>query len=980
MLSINVLLLLLAIYILVLFLIANWAQSKTPGAYRVRNSASIYALSLAVFCTSWTFYGNVALSSQTGIFPVALYLGTTVTFVFMVPLLKKMVILKNEYHSTSIADFISVRYNRSQSLAALVSLLCLVGIVPYLTIQLKSVITSFTILTPASVQQSMAFEYFDIFVVLMMAFFTIFFGVRHLDPTEKHPGMMVALAFESIFKLLAFLLGAFWICYVMNTGIEDLFSQFALKSGIEFSPPSAQSWLSYMAIGAIGIITLPRQFHVGVVECSEPKFLDRAKWLFPLYLILINLMALPVALAGFNKPELLQQADLLLLTLPLSDNASLVSALVFLGGFAAATGMIMISAMTLSTMLSNHLIVPLFIRLGLTGLIKAFLLQVRWLVVLFILFLSLFYYRAIGDSELIVRIGTISFVASIQFAPALIGGMVWKDANIKGALAGLSAGAVIWAYCSLLPSFIRSGWLEWDILEQQSGFFYWFNPEHLFAIQNTSTLTNSLSWSLLANIILYVGVSLLSKTSDEEYKIAHQFVEIKTQDIPNLQKQEKRNIALAPKVNTIYRLFSQYMPNASIDEKINTCVAKAGLSSQEHITISELSELKNNAVNALAGIIGMASAYHAFLRINLINIGEQEQLEKSFSKFFSQLQLSPHELFEQVSFHQEKRELLENHAQQQLHTIKQLQEEIAQRVKADEALNLLNQELEARVEQRTQALSESNLELTTALEELKQAQKKLLETDKMAALGGLVAGVAHEINTPVGVVLTAISYMNEKCRNIVDKLDHHTLTAKQLHQFTDELEKGFELALANIERAVRQIESFKKVAVDSTVDEARSFNLYYYLQDILLSLKPKYKHYDLDIELDCPKNIQIVNYPGAIAQIISNLIINSLMHGLEPERHGKILIKATQLVDKIELIYTDDGKGLTEEGKAHIFEPFYTTKRGAGGSGLGAHIIYNLVNQRLKGEIELLSDQKQGVGYKMTFPCNTSTVKTDFQI
>ena len=319
-----------------------------------------------------------------------------------------MVILKNEFHSTSIADFISVRYNRSQSLAAFISFLCLVGIVPYLTIQLKSVITSFKVLVPGSPEQDVIFEYFDIFVVLMMAFFTIFFGVRHLDPTEKHPGMMVALAFESLFKLFALLLGAFWICYVMNDGVGDLFDNFAHQSNITFAAPSTSSWLSYMAIGALGIITLPRQFHVGVVECSEPKFLDRAKWLFPLYLFLINLMALPVALAGFKKPELLEQADLLLLTLPLSDNTSLVSSIVFLGGFAAATGMIMISAMTLSTMLSNHLVVPVFIRLGLTKLIKKYLLQVRWLLVLFILFLSLFYYRAIGDSELIIKIGSIS--------------------------------------------------------------------------------------------------------------------------------------------------------------------------------------------------------------------------------------------------------------------------------------------------------------------------------------------------------------------------------------------------------------------------------------------------------------------------------------------------------------------------------------------------------------------------------------------
>lgn len=971
----NSLILLLIIYISVLFLIAQWAQSNSIKANKVRNSAHTYALSLAVFCTSWTFFGNIALSAKQGIFPIALYLGATMTFIFMTPLLKKMVLLKNEFHSTSIADFISVRYHRSQTLAALISILCLLGIVPYLTIQLKSVITSFQLLVINTETGNVFLENFDVLIVLMMAFFTIIFGVRHLDPTEKHPGMMVALAFESLFKLLALLIAALWICYVLNPNIFELFNQTAIfELQQNMKPLSAQTWLSFMLLGAMGIITLPRQFHVGIVECSNTSFIDKAKWLFPLYLLVINIFALPVALAGLLQSEALGSADLWLLTLPLSNNHIIIATLVFLGGFAAATGMIMISAMTLSTMLTNHIVMPLILHLTQLQRLKRYILQIRWLMVFVVLFLSLFYYRVIGDSELIIKIGTISFIACAQFAPALIGGLIWQTGNLTGAITGLVAGASIWFYSSLLPSVVRSGWLDWSILEQKSGFFYWFNPEHFLAIAQASPLTNSLVWSLLINTLLYVGMSLLTKMSDEENKIAHQFVN--TQNIlhgESLAQAEPATIDTKQKSLLIRTLFLQYMPKQMADAKLKGCLDKTEINSQNKINIAELSILKNSALNALAGVIGMASAYRAFDRVEIITDEEQALLASYFSRFLAQLQLSPKELFEQVNFHQQKRELLENHAKQQLATIKQLENEMAQRLKAEKETQSLNEQLEQRVNERTHALSQSNDELQQTLTVLKQTQSQLLENEKMASLGGLVAGVAHEVNTPIGIVLTSISFMKDRCNNIIKALANESLTAKQLTLFTQELERGFELSLSNITRAIELIESFKLIAVDSVVDDAREINLQQYLQDILRSLKPKVKNSNITIELNCPENIVIFSYPGAIAQITNNLVINSLLHAFEAQKTGKISIAAQQHENVVTLIYGDDGCALDEESKARLFEPFYTTKRSEGGSGLGAHIVYNLVTQRLKGSIELLTTQAKGKSFKIVIPSDSRT-------
>ncbi len=973
MISFSLLIFLLALYIISLFLLAQWGQSESKSAKKIRNSANTYALSLAVFCTSWTFFGNIAVSTKSGLFPVALYLGTTLTFIFMTPLLKKMVLLKNEFHSTSIADFISVRYQRSQGLAALISLLCLVGITPYLTIQLKSVIDSFLILT-ANSQQALAFiDYLDVIIVLLMAFFTIVFGVRHIDPTEKHPGMMVALAGESILKLIAMLIGTLWICYVINPGVFSIFEK--LSTQTQLNPNvltiSTQQWLSFMLIGALGIITLPRQFHVGIVECGDANHLDRAKWLFPLYLLLINLFTFPVALAGLLSPETLESTNLLLLTLPLAEHAPFIALITFLGGFAAATGMIMISAMTLSTMLTNHILMPIIMQTPKLSTLKRQILPLRWLMVFTILFLSLFYYRAIGDSQLIVNIGSISFVATAQFAPILIGGLIWRKGNLAGAIGGLTVGACFWFYCSLLPSLIRSGWLDLPILSQNKGFFYWFNPEQLFAIQAISPLTNALVWSLLANILVYLGVSLFTKMSAEEQKIAHQFVDVKNIYLKNdFSDGTPANITAFAKHQLIKQVFLQYMPEELAELKLQQSLEKAEINQQEKINIGELSSLRNAALNALAGAIGMASAYKAFNKVDLINADEEQQLTSYFSRFFAQLQLSPKELFEQVNFHQQKRELLESHAKQQLEAIEKLEVEVSQRLKAEQVVNSLNEDLELRVEERTQALSQSNDELNLTLEELKLTQVQLLENEKMASLGGLVAGVAHEVNTPIGIVLTSISFMKEECLNIVQAMQDQTLSAKQLTKFTDEMEQGFELSLRNISRAVKLIEGFKLIAVDSVVDDARQLNLHDYLEDVLRSLRPKARQANINLQLNCPDDISIYSYPGAIAQITNNLVINSLTHAFADQKDGEITIQVMKVNKSIELIFSDNGCKLDEDTKAQLFEPFYTTKRGQGGSGLGAHIVYNLVTQKFKGSIKLLTEQAQGKSFKISIPLN----------
>ncbi|WJG10824.1 ATP-binding protein [Aliiglaciecola sp. LCG003] len=299
--------------------------------------------------------------------------------------------------------------------------------------------------------------------------------------------------------------------------------------------------------------------------------------------------------------------------------------------------------------------------------------------------------------------------------------------------------------------------------------------------------------------------------------------------------------------------------------------------------------------------------------------------------------------------------------------IKQLESEVSSRIKAEETARNLNRELEDRVAIRTQDLQKSNDELISTLEKLQQTQKKLIENDKMAALGGLVAGIAHELNTPIGTALTGITLIQDKIRDIIDHFDQNVLTKRELKEGLNTIDKRFGISLISVQRAAQQIKSFKLVAVDTTADEIRNINLKSYLEDILMSLKPRIKK-GHRIKVACPEKTTINSYPGALVQIFTNLIMNSLIHGFNHDRDGTISIAVTELADQVKLLYCDNGKGISSEVEKVFFNPFFTTNRGAGGTGLGTHIIYNLVTQQLKGDITIVQNHGPGLCFCITIP------------
>lgn len=962
-------------YMAVLFAIAYWAGRRSSlRKDPICRNRWVYSLSLGVYCTTWTFYASVGSAANSGILFLAIYVGSTAGMIFAWTVLRKFVRLKTNHHITSIADFISSRYSKSLSLAALATLICLVGILPYIALQLKAIVATFRLLT-ASAESAFAGVDIELLTVALMTLFTILFGVRKLDPTERHQSVMFVLAVESLVKLAAFLAVGLFVVFGLFDGFDDLFAQAEQRRGSIAAlnnltqPPDFMTWGAFGILSMAAILFLPRQFHVAVVENSDEEHLTTAQWLFPLYLLLINIFVLPIAAAGLILGLSPAQADTFVLTLPLQAGENWLSMAVFIGGFSAGTGMIMISAMALSTMMTNHLLLPVIDYLPPLHNWRRYLLQWRWLAVVICIVGGYLFNRSIGDSFMLINMGVISFVAILQFAPACVGGLFWREGNWVGAIAGLSTGAVLWFVTMMVPALVQSGWVSSTVLSD--GLFGWalLKPEQLFGLTSLAPLPHAVFWTLMLNVLAYVIGSLLSQQSKQERALADEFIDcLSESQYGQLQMELPADIALIDKQNVLSGCFSPFLSNTAVAPLIERCVSRAGLEHHSHISILELARLQKSAEALLAGLIGGALAHQVIHRSLLFSDQEQRSLADVYSGLLAEIHLSPDQLMGKVNYYQERERLLAEHSEEQAKTIERLEAEVLSRLQAEAALQQLNDELEKRVESRTCELRTSNESLQDTLDKLRDAQQQLVESEKMAALGGLVAGVAHEINTPLGNSLTASSLLTESCKQLQSRFQDNKMTRSDLEVFTEQALECLDIIQSNGGRAAQLVKRFKQVAVDQTSDERRSFAVVPYLREVLESLQPAYHDFDYQMSVQGPNSLTVDSYPGALSQILTNLVSNAVLHGFHQRQQGSIVISLQQEEDQFLLCCQDDGEGMDQEQLSKVFDPFYTTKRGAGGSGLGAHVVYNLVSQRLGGSIECQSEKGQGTRFMLRLP------------
>ncbi|WP_239845566.1 PAS domain-containing hybrid sensor histidine kinase/response regulator [Shewanella sp. Isolate11] len=570
-------------YLAMLFVVAQWGQNQSVSRWRHR--PWIYSLSLGVCCTTWAFYGTVGQAATTGAWLAPIYIGSIICFVFAWPVLMRTLQIIKSQNLTSIADFIACRYDRSPKIAASVAIVSLLGTIPYIALQLRAISTSFDLVT--GTYQSGISTAFVVTIVLIL--FSILFGTRQLAANKHNPGLVLAIAFSSIVKLFALTAVGFFATFYVFDGFNDLLAQGQSLPKVSHGS-SLYLALSQVLLGAITIYALPQEFHMMMIENHHQKELKLARWMVPIYLLLINVFVLPIAIAGqLTFPGGSVDADTYVLTLPLFYQQAWLGILVYIGGLAAATAMVIVAAIVLSTMISTEIITPLLLRLPRfssqkTPQLAGILLNLRRFSIAIILLSAFGFERYIDQQNHLASIGLLSFVLLSQFAPAAIGALYWRNATTQGAFIGMLVGSVVWLYTLLLPAtFPDAHWVNAGLLG-----FDWLKPTALFGISGLDNISHGVVFSLAANIGCFMIISLLKQNTVGEMLQADLFVNRK-------QVLLERDLSVEDLASLLHRFINK--------QEADELLARAKQAGK-HVSIDNLVE---HTRLKLSGVLGSAS-------------------------------------------------------------------------------------------------------------------------------------------------------------------------------------------------------------------------------------------------------------------------------------------------------------------------------------------------------------------------------------
>ncbi len=800
------------VYVGLLFAIAYYGDKRADAGRSIIANPYIYALSLAVYCTSWTFYGSVGRAATSGIGFLPIYLGPTLMAILWWYVLLKMIRISKANRITSIADFVASRYGKSQLLGGLVTIIAVIGIVPYISLQLKAVSNSFSIIlkypaiTSADSQTAIPLLADNTFyIALLLAAFTILFGTRHLDTSERHEGLVAAIAFESLVKLLAFIAAGLFATFVLYDGFADLFTHAAeyphLYKLLDFGGNSVNymSWASLTFVSMLAIMFLPRQFQIAVVENVDERHLNKAAWLFPLYLLAINIFVLPIAFAGLmNFPAGNVDADTFVLTLPIAHQQSMLTLLVFIGGLSAATGMVIVETIALSTMVCNNLAMPLLLRLNVLHLheradLSALIVGIRRGAIVGVLLLGYAYFRLAGEAYALVSIGLISFAAVAQFAPAILGGMYWKGATRLGAICGLSAGFVVWGYTLLLPSFAKSGWLPLTFVEDGLFAVQFLKPLELFGLNGLDDITHCLFWSMLFNIGAYVGVSLVTTPTLAEEIQANLFVDAHRESGLRRSESLRRDAS----VNELITLVGRFLGQRRAQDAFAAYAKEHGVKSARELGAD--ADLIHFAETLLAGAIGAGSA-----RVVVASVVQEEPLG------------------------------------------------------IDKVMNILDEA--SQVLAYSRQLEQKSRELEIATAELRSANQRLQELDRLK--DDFVSTVTHELRTP----LTSIRAFSEILH------DNPALDMAQREKFLGIIIKESE----RLTRLINQVLDLAKIESGNAEWDSGEIDLREVIDDAVASTSQLFKEKLIALDLRLAEDIPlIVADRDRLMQVMLNLLSNA---------------------------------------------------------------------------------------------------------
>lgn len=526
------------LYLVLLFLIANLAERQKNKQWL--QHPWIHTLGLAVFCTTWTYYGSVGRAATNGIDFLAIYLGPTIILALGYGMQRKIFNISKELHITSLADLISVRFGKNFTLGVLITVCSIIALVPYIGLQLKAIVSSLEVFIQADhlshAPSNNIFVLIAICTAIVLCVFSILYGARKLEPSESHPGLMAVIAFESLFKLIIFFIIGFFITFIINDGYADIISKLSSQRSISHLFTIEESsgysvWIAMMILSAFAFLLLPRQFHVTYIENAKLANIKFSSWSLPLYLVVINLFIIPIAYCGmylFNAQDI--NADMYVLAIPLELNQNVLAILSWLGGLSAATGMIIIETIALSIMVSNNIVTPLFYATNTAKknapiIHKNQILYIRRLSIIGVITLALAYDIFLGKQNSLVSIGLISFGGLVNFAPVLLFSLYWKNITSAGAISGVIVGFLVWFLTSVIPQAAYNGFISNDIMDYGLFGCGILKPNALFGLEILDPLSHSLFWSLFLNIFVTVFISLITHRTRFEVYYAELFVD-----------------------------------------------------------------------------------------------------------------------------------------------------------------------------------------------------------------------------------------------------------------------------------------------------------------------------------------------------------------------------------------------------------------------------------------------------------------------
>jgi Na+/proline symporter/signal transduction histidine kinase len=968
------------VYLILLFLVAYATDRKLIPERWVRHPA-VYVLSLGVYATSWSYYGSVGFAAEQGYLFLTIYLGVTIAFLLSPLLLRPILKLTREYQFSSLADLLAFRY-RSQFAGVLVALFTLLGALPYIALQIRAVTESLRVLSEEAAPQVLALSF-----CLILILFAILFGARHISPREKHRGLVMAIAFESLVKLVALLGIAVFALFGVFDGPGALQEWLSIRpEAVDalYQPVREGPWFTLLFLAFCAAFLLPRQFHMTFTENLDPRALTSASWGFPLFLLLLNLAIPPVLWAG-QYLNLEMSADYYVLGITLHAGSAWLPVMAFIGGVSAASAMVIVTTLALSTMCLNHLVVPASFPDPHMNLYRSLLWGRRVLIALIIL-AGYGFYTLLEHNQGLVQLGLISFVAVAQFLPGVIGVLYWKRATRIGFITGLLGGIAVWVFTLLVPLLDASGIIRSDIdlaaLEQRSGLGHW----------EFATF-----WSLAINGVLFALMSLITRQSEGEKAASRACC---NEVFPPLS-----GVVSAGSPAQFRQALAGMIGEQAAQREVHQALDDLGMSSAESRP-SELRRLRERIERNLSGLVGPQMA-HMIVNLRLELDGRAKTALADSMRFVeeqleaSRLQLEglTADLDALRRYHRQilrdlplgvcatgadLRVTLWNPAMEHMsgvraraalgNPVENLPSPWAQLLAGfarSQDAHIPHMKVELEDQMRWYNLHKATIPdpdsdadadasprtglvmLLEDLTDLETLEAELAHSDRLASIGRLAAGVAHEIGNPV----TGIASLAQILR------DEHA---------DPEVRRTTKMILEQTQRITRIMRSLMSFSRSGGVEaDFAPFRLHKAIDEALGLVRLAHKGKDVECLCDCPKKLEMVGDRQRLSQMLVNLCANACDASAAGDR---VEVLAFARNGQVQIEVLDRGPGIPEEIQPLMFEPFFTTKPAGEGTGLGLSMVYKIVEEH-RGSIEIDSAPDQGTRIVVRLPQNPSKLR-----